>query len=85
VRQDGKLNISLQAPGPAKIDDIAQGILNILTKHDGFMAISDKSPPEQIYKLFGFSKKVFKQAIGRLYKDRLISIEKDGIRCCGKK
>lgn len=84
VRQDGKLNISLQAPGPAKIDDTAQGILNILTKHDGFMAISDKSPPEQVYKLFGVSKKVFKQAIGRLYKDRLISIEKDGIRCSGK-
>jgi uncharacterized protein len=80
VRSDGKLNIALQAPGPAKIDSIAQGILDILAKHNGFMAISDKSPPEQIYQLFGVSKKVFKQAIGRLYKDRFILIEKDGLR-----
>jgi len=84
VRQDGKLNIALQAPGRAKIDDIAQGILNTLAKHGGFMAVSDKSPPEQIYQLFGVSKKVFKQALGSLYKERFIVIEKDGIRSIDK-
>jgi predicted RNA-binding protein (virulence factor B family) len=42
--------------------------------------ISDKSPPEAIYALFGVSKKVFKQAIGALYKQELIDIEKTEIR-----
>jgi hypothetical protein len=48
------------------------------------MAISDKSPPEHIYQLFGVSKKVFKQALGRLYKERLIAIEKEGVQLTHK-
>lgn len=84
IREDKKLNISLTAPGHAKVDTIAAGILNILESHDGFMAVSDKTPPEVIYKLFGISKKVFKQAIGRLYKERYILIENSGIRRINK-
>jgi hypothetical protein len=80
LRADKRLNISLTAPGPAKFDSIAEGILSILERNDGFMAVSDKTPPELIYKLFGVSKKAFKQAIGRLYKERKILIEERGIR-----
>ncbi|MDI1302308.1 MAG: S1-like domain-containing RNA-binding protein [bacterium] len=80
IREDRKLNVSLTAPGQAKVDNIAEGILKILDRHDGFMAVSDKTAPEVIYKLFGISKKVFKQAIGRLYKERYILIENSGIR-----
>lgn len=80
IREDRKLNVSLTAPGQAKVDTIAEGILKILDRHDGFMAVSDKTAPEIIYKLFGISKKVFKQAIGRLYKERYILIEPSGIR-----
>lgn len=80
VRADRKLNISLNAPGHGKIDSVAQGILTILESHDGYMAVSDKSPPELIYKLFGVSKKVFKQAIGSLYRERYVAIESAGIR-----
>jgi predicted RNA-binding protein (virulence factor B family) len=42
--------------------------------------LSDKSSPDAIYALFGVSKKVFKQAIGALYKDRLIHLDKNSIR-----
>ncbi|MCP3889853.1 MAG: GntR family transcriptional regulator, partial [Desulfobulbaceae bacterium] len=36
--------------------------------------------PEEIYALFGVSKKVFKKAIGALYKKRLIVIDSSGIK-----
>lgn len=80
LRSDNRLNIALTAPGPGKIDTAAQGVLDRINSHGGFMAVTDKSPPEAIYKLFGVSKKVFKQAIGSLYKNRLITIENAGLR-----
>ena len=42
--------------------------------------VTDKSPPEEIYARFGVSKKVFKKALGALYKKRRITIEADGIK-----
>ncbi|MCD6059966.1 MAG: GntR family transcriptional regulator [Moraxellaceae bacterium] len=80
LRSDRRLNISLQPPGPARIDPVAQKILDRLAAEGGFMAIGDKTTPELIYKLFGVSKKVFKQAIGGLFKARRIVIESGGIR-----
>jgi hypothetical protein len=79
-RADGKLSVSLTAPGYAKVSTAAQDLLNTLKRHGGFMPVSDKTPPEKIYSLFGISKKVFKQTLGALYKDRKISINPDGIR-----
>lgn len=80
LRSDRRLNISLTPPGPARIDPVAQKILDRLMAEGGFMAVGDKSPPEAIYKLFGVSKKVFKQAIGALFRARRIVIEAGGIR-----
>jgi len=51
-----------------------------LKESNGFLNLNDKSPPEEIYATFGVSKKVFKQAIGALYKKRLIAIEVAGVR-----
>lgn len=45
----------------------------------GFTPYHDKSPAEEIYAMFGVSKKVFKQAVGDLYKRDLIIIRPDGI------
>lgn len=80
LRSDRRLNISLQPPGPARTDPVAQKILDRLGAEGGYMAVGDKTPPEAIYKLFGVSKKVFKQAIGGLFKARRIVIEPGGIR-----
>lgn len=80
LRSDRRLNLALTPPGHGKIDAVAQGILDKIASNGGFMAVTDKSPPEAIYKLFGVSKKVFKQAIGSLYKNRLILIEEAGLR-----
>lgn len=80
VRDDGKIDCCLQKPGYKKVDDVAWKILEVLHKRGGFLAVTDKSPPERIYDLFGVSKKTYKKAIGALYKKRCIIIEKDGIR-----
>lgn len=80
LRSDGRLDITLQPPGGARRNAASEAILKRLQQEGGFMAVSDKSSPDLIYKVFGVSKKVFKQAIGGLYKERLISIGSDGIR-----
>ena len=79
-RPDGKLNIALSAPGYAKVDAVAEKVLGVLKRRGGFLAVTDKSRPEEIYTLFGISKKVFKLTLGALYKARKITLDADGIR-----
>ncbi len=80
VRPDDKIDLMLDKPGYEKVDAIAQSILNILQQNQNFLKITDKSPSEEISAMFGISKKSFKKAIGALYKQRIISIDSDGIR-----
>jgi predicted RNA-binding protein (virulence factor B family) len=80
VREDGKIGLSLDPPGYGRIGEVAESILAYLDKQGGFMPITDKTPPDEIRAVFGISKKVFKQAIGSLYKARLITFEPDGTR-----
>ena len=80
VRDDEKIDVSLQCPGYEKIEGISQHVSDILEQHNGYLAVSDKSSAEEIYSLFSCSKKSFKKAIGALYKQRLISVEINGIR-----
>jgi len=80
VREDGKVDLSLQAPGFAKVEDLSRRVLRAVTESDGFLPLSDKSTPEAIYERFGISKKSYKMTIGNMMKKKLITIEKDGIR-----
>jgi uncharacterized protein len=80
IREDNKIDLTLHQPGYGKVDELTDKILARLKDNQGFLALSDKSPPEAIYGAFGVSKKVFKQAIGALYKKKLVLIEKDGIK-----
>ncbi|HEY5653801.1 MAG TPA: S1-like domain-containing RNA-binding protein [Pontiella sp.] len=80
VRPDGRIDLILQKPGYEKVTDLSQTILNYLKKEGGFMPITSKTPSEKINALFGVSKKTYKNAIGALYKKRLITIEDDGVR-----
>lgn len=80
LRQDGKLNISMSAPGYAKVESATQKLLQTLERKGGYLAVTDKSQPSEIYELFGISKKVFKQTIGALYRERKITLEEGGIR-----
>ena len=80
VREDEKIDVSLTRLGYEKVEGIAGIILDALKVQNGFLPVHDKSPAEEIYSLFECSKKSFKQAIGALYKKKLISIEPTGIR-----
>lgn len=85
VREDEKIDLILQKPGYEKIDSISQAILDKLNQNNGYIAITDKSDPDDIYNLFQISKKTFKKAIGNLYRERLVSLEDDGIRLIPKR
>jgi len=86
IREDSKIDLRLQLPGYEKVDGVSQAIIDVLKESGGVSSLSDKSPPEEIYALFGVSKKVFKQAIGALYKKRIITIDRSsGIRLVTKK
>lgn len=80
VREDEKIDVSLTPLGYQKIEGIAGTILESLKAQGGYLPVHDKSEPDVIYSLFRCSKKAFKQAIGSLYKQHLISLEKEGIR-----
>lgn len=80
LREDGKIDLSLQRAGHESSLDIAPIILEKLKAAGGFLPLTDKTPPEKIYELFGVSKKKYKMALGRLYKKRLITVDEDGIR-----
>ncbi|MEM8892783.1 MAG: GntR family transcriptional regulator, partial [Bacteroidota bacterium] len=78
-REDGKLDISLEPIGVASIEPNADLILRSLRKAEGYLPFTDKSDPDAIRQKFGISKKLFKKAIGSLYKQRLIELKPDGI------
>ncbi len=80
VRDDEKIDLVLQKPGYEKMEGLAQKILEKLKACNGFLPVGDKSSPEIIYREFKISKKNFKKAIGTLYKNRLITIEENGIK-----
>lgn len=80
IREDGKIDLTLEKPGFAKVEPSAQKILNKLKENDGFLDLHDKSHPLLIAETLEMSKKTFKKAIGNLYKQRLIILEKNGIR-----
>ena len=80
VRFDGKIDLCLQKPGAKKIGTLADVIMEYIQEQGGFMPVTDKSPPEEIYRLFGVSKKTYKRAIGGLYKKRLITFENKGTK-----
>ena len=80
IREDHKIDLSLHQPGYGKVVSLTDSIIAKLKANNGVLMLSDKSPPEAIYAAFGVSKKVFKQAIGALYKQQLITIDKNGIK-----
>jgi predicted RNA-binding protein (virulence factor B family) len=77
VRADGKLDLTLVKPGFSKgrIESVSDQILQRLEAGGGRLLLTDKSPPAEIYAAFGVSKKVFKQALGALYKARLVRLD----------
>jgi len=80
VKEDGKLDLSLRQKAYVQMDADSTLILDKLKQAGGSLPYQDKSSAEEIKEEFNLSKAAFKRAIGRLYKERAIVIEKDGIR-----
>jgi len=80
VKEDGRLDLSLRDRSHVQIDKDGQVILASLKENAGYLPINDYSPPELIREELHMSKSGFKKAIGRLYREGLIVIEKKGIR-----
>lgn len=68
IRDDNKLDIRLRRVGAKGKRDASDVILTALEEGGGVLSLGDKSPPEAIISQLGISKKVFKAAIGGLYK-----------------
>lgn len=79
VRPDGRLDLSLEGSGE-RHDQSVEKVLAALARHDGFLPLHDRSPPEAIQAELGMSKAAFKKAIGSLFKAGQVTLEPDGTR-----
>ena len=80
IREDGKIDLSLQKFGYSNIEPSSEKILTILKEEGGFLPLHDKSTPQEITDRLNMSKKNFKKAIGSLYKEKLITLKNNGIQ-----
>lgn len=80
IRDDKLVDVSLQKLGFENVEPNARRILATLKAENGFLPLTDSSPPEAIYESLEMSKKTFKKAIGTLYRERKIMLEEGGIR-----
>lgn len=79
VRPDGKIDLTLQHTGRQQTLDFSETLLTYLHEHGGSCDLGDKSDAEEIKARFEVSKKVYKKAIGDLYRRHLITISDGGI------
>ena len=80
IREDGQIDVSLQKQGYQNVvGEFSTKILKELRARKGYLKLTDKSAPGEIYAQLEMSKKNFKKSIGALYKQKIIRIEKDGI------
>jgi predicted RNA-binding protein (virulence factor B family) len=84
ITEAGRINLILQDPSPERRMDLRGDLSELIIKHlkgnEGHSNITDKSPPGMIYEAYNVSKSNYKKAIGQLYKDKRIRIEKDHIK-----
>ncbi len=75
-----RIDVVAGKPGYGRVEDESGKVLRLLQENGGFLPYHDKSAPDAIYDFFGMSKKTFKMVTGKLYKERRILLEKNGIR-----
>lgn len=85
VRDDDKVDVTLAKIEKARVDDLTTVIVDYLSSHGGMMSLTDKSSPEEIFKVFCCSKKDFKKALGQLYKQHLVVLSDDVTRLSNNK
>ena len=79
MKDGGKIDLSLEPVGYGRVTGLSGQILEKLEQNGGHLAVGDKSSPDEIRRAFQTSKKAFKQALGALYRKRLIEMKDGGI------
>jgi predicted RNA-binding protein (virulence factor B family) len=79
LRDDGRIDLALQLSAHIARDELSETILKHLKDNNGISNLTDKSLPSDISNTFGVSKKTYKKALGLLYKNKKIKIEKHQI------
>lgn len=80
ILPENKIDVAAGKPGYERVEDETEKILRLLEEHNGYLPYYDKSSPEEIYSFFAMSKKTFKMATGKLYKQRKIIFTETGIK-----
>lgn len=84
VKENNLIDVALGKPGYQKVGDQTEQILHLLKEANGYLPYHDKSDPEEIYRVFGMSKKNFKMCIGNLFRAKKIQLLSDGIELVAK-
>jgi predicted RNA-binding protein (virulence factor B family) len=79
IRDDKKIDLTLQKQDQKAREELSDRVLAFLESNGGQSTLTDYSPPEEIYRQYGVSKGNYKKALGKLYKQRRISVAKDQI------
>ena len=77
---ENKIDVAAGKPGYDRVEDETTKIMRLLNENNGYLPYYDKSSPEEIYSFFAMSKKTFKMATGKLYKERKIIFTETGIK-----
>ncbi|GAB3580466.1 CvfB family protein [Hymenobacter daeguensis] len=76
IRPDGKLDVRLHKEGYGEVESATDTLLNALrAAPGGRLPLGDKSLAEDVYRRVGMSKKVFKKALGALFRQGLVLLE----------
>lgn len=79
IREDGKIDVIISQHSPQGDNSLEDQILAYLKQSGGESNLTDKSNPDHIYRQFKVSKKKYKNALGALYKRKLIVITREKI------
>ncbi len=80
VKEDGKLDLTTKKKIREQMDDDAETVMEVIASYAGVLPFTEKAGAEVIFRETGLSKNAFKRAVGRLYKQRRISLEGGKIR-----
>ncbi|MEL6562569.1 MAG: S1-like domain-containing RNA-binding protein [Bacteroidota bacterium] len=84
LRDDSKLEVSTRKIGVENLEEGSEKILDAIKNMNGYLALHDKSSPDEIQEVLQMSKKNFKRSLGILYKKRLVNLVEGGIELVKK-
>ncbi len=80
ITDEHRIDVSLQQEGYAQVKDSAETLLELLRANGGFLPVGDNSAPEEVARITGTSKKVFKRSLGVLLKRGAVEAVSEGIK-----